>query len=56
MVFHWPEDAVQTLINRRWLYQPNFCITQLRNQMRIWRIIRDDITNAHPTVTPTRDL
>ncbi len=50
----WPDDATQTLIERRRALQPEFCSTSIHNQKRHWRTISRDIANNHPTFTPTR--
>ena len=33
----WPDDATQTLIERRRALQPEFCSTLIHNQKRHWR-------------------
>jgi hypothetical protein len=50
----WPDDATQTLIDRRRAHQYEFSTTSVHAQKRIWRRISREITNNHPTFAPTR--
>ena len=50
----WPDDATETLIERRQAYQYEFSTTSIQDQKRLWRAISREIRNRHIAFAPSR--